>query len=170
MYADMFDKLETERLSIRTLKEEDAPFILELLNTETWLRFIGERQVHSAEAAIHYIRNINADPNYNCGVFQLKETGIPLGIVTFIYRKAYDYPDIGYAQLPQFEGNGYAFEAVKHCLDETFARYIAEKVLAVTRPDNVKSLRLLKRLGMSEEPALSGGESPVLVYAVSAPA
>ncbi|HMA16885.1 MAG TPA: N-acetyltransferase, partial [Thermoanaerobaculia bacterium] len=33
--------LETERLILRRLSTEDAPFIFELVNDPAWLRFIG---------------------------------------------------------------------------------------------------------------------------------
>ena len=43
--------LHTERLTIRPFTEDDAALILELVNDAEWLRFIGDRQVHSLDAA-----------------------------------------------------------------------------------------------------------------------
>ncbi len=37
----------TNRLTLRKLEEKDCSFILELLNTEGWLKFIGNRNVHN---------------------------------------------------------------------------------------------------------------------------
>ena len=50
--------LETERLRIRPLSAEDSKFILELVNTEGWLKFIGDRNVKDLPDAIDYIEKI----------------------------------------------------------------------------------------------------------------
>ena len=49
--------IETERLILRKFTVEDAPFILKLLNTDSWLRFIGDRNVHSVEEAKQFLLN-----------------------------------------------------------------------------------------------------------------
>ena len=47
--------LTTERLTIRLLTPADAPFILELVNQPSWLRNIGDRNVHSLDEAVGYL-------------------------------------------------------------------------------------------------------------------
>ena len=47
--------LETPRLRLRRLAEDDAPFMLALLNDEAFLRFIGDRNVRTDEEARAYI-------------------------------------------------------------------------------------------------------------------
>ena len=49
--------IETERLFLRKITIDDATFMLELLNTPTWLQFIGDRNVHSIEDAENYLKN-----------------------------------------------------------------------------------------------------------------
>ena len=51
-----YQKFETERLFIRPTTEEDAAFLLELMNSPKWLKFIGDRKVHSIRDALQYIR------------------------------------------------------------------------------------------------------------------
>ena len=48
---------ETERLILKPSSEEDAAFVLELLNTPKWLKFIGDRNVRTVEQAKAYIRS-----------------------------------------------------------------------------------------------------------------
>ena len=48
---------ETERLFLQPTTEEDAGFILELLNSPKWLEYIGDRSVHTEEDAKQYIKN-----------------------------------------------------------------------------------------------------------------
>ena len=47
--------LETDRLVIRRLSADDAPFILELLNQPSFLRFIGDKGVRSLADAVRYL-------------------------------------------------------------------------------------------------------------------
>src|ERR1051325_5804180 len=46
---------ETARLKLRELGADDAAFILELVNEPGWLRFVGDRNVHSLDDARGYI-------------------------------------------------------------------------------------------------------------------
>ena len=50
--------IETERLFLRELSaEEDAAFILELVNEPAWIRNIGDRGIRTIDAAREYILN-----------------------------------------------------------------------------------------------------------------
>ncbi len=53
--ADPMIEFETERLRLRRLTRDDAPFILRLVNEPSWLRFIGDRGVHDLDEARQYI-------------------------------------------------------------------------------------------------------------------
>ncbi|MGK0386333.1 MAG: ribosomal-protein-alanine N-acetyltransferase [Patiriisocius sp.] len=50
--------LETERLMLREIYPKDAPFVLELMNSDGWLTYIGDRKIVTLEAAEAYIVNI----------------------------------------------------------------------------------------------------------------
>ncbi|MBK7607486.1 MAG: hypothetical protein IPI18_09910 [Saprospiraceae bacterium] len=50
--------LETLRLHIRKLEVSDAAFIHTLVNTPNWIRYIGDKGIHSVEAAADYIYSI----------------------------------------------------------------------------------------------------------------
>jgi len=43
--------LQTERLTTRLFTDDDAGFILELVNDAGWLRFIGDKRVRSRDGA-----------------------------------------------------------------------------------------------------------------------
>ena len=48
--------LETDRLLLRRFTFDDAPFIIELVNDPSWLRFIGDKGVRTLDDARDYIR------------------------------------------------------------------------------------------------------------------
>lgn len=47
----------TERVRLMRFTQEDAPFILELLNDPDWIRFIGDRSVRTLDDARRYLAN-----------------------------------------------------------------------------------------------------------------
>ncbi len=162
----MIKTIETERLFIRPLEEDDSPFFYKLLNSPSWLEYIGNRNIQTENEAKKYIQKIIEDPNYNCNVFINKETLELMGVVTFIYRETQQFPDIGYAMLSKFEKKGYAFEAVKRYLEEIRAQRITKRVIAITNSKNINSIKLLERLGMVLDHSFSEEETLFLVYSI----
>lgn len=147
----MYKEIETERLLIRPIKITDTSFILELLNSEGWLKFIGDRNVKNVLDAEKYIQNILENKKFFYSVFELKESKHPVGIITFLHRENQQFPDIGFAMLQKFNKKGYALEATKKYLEEIANEKKVNKIIAITLPDNLKSIRLIERLGLSYE-------------------
>lgn len=112
----MYKQLATERLFIRPIQLADANFIIALVNTEGWLKFIGDRNIHDQKDAEIYIQKILKNPQFYYIVFEFKDNHLPIGIVTFLHREGYEHPDIGFALLPQYAGKRYAFKAKKNFL------------------------------------------------------
>lgn len=103
--------ISTPRTFIRPLEQGDSVFILELVNSDGWLQFIGDRQVGSVDAALAYIKKILESPHITYRVVNLQDQNIPIGIVTLIKKDYLPFHDIGFAFLPAFAGKGYAYEA-----------------------------------------------------------
>ena len=57
--------------------------------------------------------------------------------------------EIGYSLLPQFQGKGYATEAVAALLGWAFAHPDVDRVVAETLPELAPSIRLLERAGFA---------------------
>ncbi|MBL7962195.1 GNAT family N-acetyltransferase, partial [bacterium] len=107
--------LETSRLTIRELNSDDAEFILKLVNTPTWLKFIGDRGVKNLDDAKKYIENgpvkSYADNGFGLYLMELKIGKAPIGMCGLIKRDFLPDPDIGFALMPEFEGKGYGYES-----------------------------------------------------------
>jgi len=142
--------LETERLRLRRLVAEDAPFILELLNEPGWLRFIGDRGVHDLEAARGYIEKgpqaMYARLGFGLYCVEAKHGGTRLGMCGLLKRDNLEHVDIGFAFLARHQGRGYAREAAVATLAEARGLGLGQ-VAAITNPDNDRSIRLLESLG-----------------------
>jgi RimJ/RimL family protein N-acetyltransferase len=80
-------------------------------------------------------------------VVELKEGGAPIGMCGLIKRETLDGIDIGYAYLPDWRGQGYAFEAAQAVL--AYAPTLGiRRLLAIASPNNIASNGLLRKLGM----------------------
>lgn len=144
----------TERLILRRFTLRDAPFLLDLVNSPGWLEYIGDRGVHDVAGAEQYIqeRILPSYQNEGYGAMLVirKADGITLGNVGVYSRPGLELPDFGFAFLLQFQGKGYAYEASVSML--AHARKAGHReLLAITLPHNLPSLRLLRKLGFSEE-------------------
>lgn len=154
----------TERLFIRPLSKKDAQFIFELLNTERWIRYIGNRNIHSETDALAYIRKINENPDTTYHTVTLTETNVPIGLVTLIKRDYLDFRDIGFAFLPACSGKGYAYEAAKAVLENQAKSNNAETLLAVTLPDNTASIKLIEKLGLKFDRIIERDNESLYLY------
>jgi RimJ/RimL family protein N-acetyltransferase len=147
--------LETDRLILRWMSADDAPFILELVNEPSWLRFIGDRGVRTPDDAREYIRKGPVDMYARLGfglyVTERKADGVPIGICGLLKRESLDDVDLGFANLPRFWGKGYAYEAALAVMAYGRSAFGLKRIVAVTSPGNVASVKLLEKLGFRFE-------------------
>ncbi|MFL6261593.1 MAG: GNAT family N-acetyltransferase [Thermoanaerobaculia bacterium] len=147
--------LETERLILRRLSTGDAEFMLGLLNDPSWLRFIGDRGVRTLEDARAYILKGPVDMYDRLGfglyLTELKDEGVPIGICGLVKRDSLEDVDIGFALLPGFWGQGYAFEAASAVMEYGKNALGLKRIVAITARDNHSSIKLLEKLGLKFE-------------------
>ena len=154
--------LTTPRLQLVRVTAADAPFVLDLLNSPGWLRFIGDRGVRTLGDARAYIRD-NYQASYRrhgYGGYRVRRVadGVSVGMCGLFKRDTLDHPDIGFAFLTGFKGQGYGYEAASALL--TYARQTLglPRLLAIVNPDNAPSIGLIEKLGLRYEgPYLTSG-------------
>ncbi|UEG53321.1 GNAT family N-acetyltransferase [Mucilaginibacter daejeonensis] len=160
--------LHTPRLTISKFTVADAPFILELVNTPTWIRFIGDRNIHTLTEAEAYVLNgpMASYEKHGFGLYRvaLTITGQPIGMCGILKRNTLDMPDIGYALLPAYEGKGYAYEAAWAVMDHAFNELGLPQVAAITDPSNQRSIALLEKLGMTYSKMITSGDRELMLF------
>jgi [ribosomal protein S5]-alanine N-acetyltransferase len=168
--------IKTERLTLRPFTQNDAAFIVELLNDPGWLRFIGDRQVRTADDARAYLTNgplaHAAKHGFALGAVERTSDGALIGMCGLIRREGLDDVDLGYALLPAYRGQGYAREAAAAWLACGFERFGLQRIVAITTLDNAASGRLLEAIGMRFEKRMrvAGHEEDSNLYAAQRPA
>jgi ribosomal-protein-alanine N-acetyltransferase len=147
--------LETERLILRRLTKDDAPFIFELVNDPDWLRFIGDRGVRTLDHARDYIVKgpvaMYARLGFGLYLVELKHENVPMGMCGLLKREELEDVDLGFAFMPQYRGQGYAYEAAAAAM--VYGRKVLglKRVVAIVSADNEGSARLLEKLGFRFE-------------------
>ena len=159
--------LTTDRLLITPLELTDSAFILELVNTEGWLKFIGDRNVHTTTEAAAYIQKILDNKNIVYWVVKQKDVGEKMGVISFIQRDYLEHPDIGFAFLPRVNKNGFAYEASNAVLQRLIVDAGLKHILATTIPENKSSISLLKKLGLNFEKELETDNQVLHIYGVA---
>lgn len=142
--------LETDRLILRPMNEDDIESVYQMRRDEDIMRYIRE-PVHSREEAENWITLISSRWAKDrigfcsliekrsgkfagwCGLWQLKETG---------------EIEVGYAITKIFWGKGYASESARAFLEYGFDKLNLEKIVAVARPENTASRRVMEKIGM----------------------
>ncbi len=164
-------EFDTDRLTLRRLELADATFILELVNDPDWVRYIGDRGIHTEDAARDYISSgpqaMYARFGFGLYRVELRNGGTPIGLCGLIKRDWLEDVDIGFALLPAFRGHGYAHEAATATLDCGRSTLGLERIVAIVAPDNEDSVRLLQRLGLRFEGMVTppGATSAIHLYA-----
>ena len=164
---------ETERLLLKPTSEEDAEFVFELFNTPNWLKYIGNRNVLSIESAREYI-NFKMLPQLerlgfgNYTVIR-KSDHISMGICGLYDREGLDGIDIGFAFLPEYGGNGYAFESANKLKQVAFTEFGITEIVAITTQDNTTSQKLLEKLGLTftGTTKIPNDDEELLLYKIS---
>ena len=146
---------ETNRLRIRHLSHEDSEFIVKLLNEPSFIAAIGDKEVRTNQDAIKYLNDgpIATYQKFGFGLYlvELKETVEPIGVCGLLKRDNLEDADLGYSFLEQHWSKGYAKESASAVLKSANDDYGVNRVVAITKVDNLRSSGLLEQLGFSFE-------------------
>ena len=142
--------IETARCIIRPVNTGDASFILALLTSELWKRFIGDRGITSEDQAKRIIEQnylpLLERPGYGPHTVLLKANQKAIGTVGIYQRDNLDYPDLGFAFLPEFINQGFGYETSMAYLAHTRTKIKRAQIYAITNDDNIAAQRLLLKM------------------------
>jgi RimJ/RimL family protein N-acetyltransferase len=164
-------ELETERLSLRRLRFEDAPYLVDLLNQPSFLANIGDRGVRNVDDAHRYLREgpMAMYGRYGFGLWRASRRSDDafIGMCGLLKRDILPDVDIGYAFLPPYWGQGYAFEAANATIELGARRFGLKRIIGVVSEHNTPSIRVLEKAGLRFERMypMHPGEPDVRLYA-----
>ena len=142
--------LETERLILRPFIQTDVDQIFAMRSDEDVMRYIREPQ--NREESVNWLNLVSSRWETKgigfCAVIE-KQTEEFVGWCGIWRLKETKELEIGYAFAKKYWGKGFATEAALEFLQYAFEELKPGKVVAVVRPENTASRRVMEKLGMN---------------------
>lgn len=164
--------LETPRLVLCELNDDDLDFVAEMLAHPEVMRF-WPRPLTRTEAAdwIRRQRERYARDGFGYWLALDKTTGQPIGQAGLLRQELDGAVEtgIGYILHRPFWRKGYATEAAAECRDYAFAKLGKIRVTATVRPENLPSRRVLERVGLTFERMTTWMDLSHMLYVATKP-
>lgn len=158
---------QTKRLTVVPFDQGDTGFILELLNSPGWIRYIGDRKVKTATDALAYLDNgpLASYREHGFGLWRVdhQEEKKPIGMCGLLKRPELEGPDLGFAFLPHYHGQGYGNEAAAATIRFAQDTLGLKELLAIVQPDNAASIGLLVKNGFTFDKVITAGANMELL-------
>ena len=151
----MFPNLETERLILRELTQEDAKSIFHCFSHEEVIRYYGQEPFTDFKQAEKLImlfsKNFTEKRGIRWGI-ERKETKGIIGTIGFnVWSPTHKRAEIGYEIHPDYWRQGFTKEAVQKVIAYGFEDMKLNRIGAVVFLENEASTQLLIKLGFQQE-------------------
>ncbi|MCL6606437.1 MAG: GNAT family N-acetyltransferase [Paenibacillus sp.] len=149
-----FNRIETDRLFIRTLEMNDLEAFFNYRSMPEVYKYQSWRPVNINEVETFISTNMAIVPNTSNSWLQLAlslKNGKLIGDVGIHFMADDFQAEIGYTLSPEFQGKGYASEAVMATIDYLFSGLCKHRITASADPENLRSIRLLENMGFRKE-------------------
>ena len=159
--------LETERLRLRLFTLADVAIMYQLSTDPDVIKY-ADTPVKDMDEARQRLEDgpLYDYEKYGYGRFavELKETGKVIGFCGIKYLPEINLPEVGYRYLPQHWGKGIGTEAAKVCVEFARDDLNIEKLIALIIPENIGSIRVAEKLGMTKGPMIHIYDVDALQY------
>lgn len=166
----LLNELTTTRLRFRPLTLDDKPRLMDFFIDPEATEFHCIKTDIDTYADTWLRRQLGRYANELGGLhaIELAETGELVGQCGLLYQWVDGIPkwEVGYHFLRDFWGKGYATEAAQACRDFGFENEMAETLISLIHPDNLRSQAVAKRNGMTEWKRTTWREMPVVVFRI----
>lgn len=150
-----FHDLETERLLLRRVDNNDYKEVLALRSNPETMKYIPRPLLKNEEEAFAHIAMIENKIINKEGInwaITIKDDPRLIGIIGHYRIQLENYrAEIGYMILPEFNGLGIVTEAVKEVVKYGFDIMKLHSIEAVIDPDNIASAKVLEKNGFVKE-------------------
>ncbi|WP_304196340.1 GNAT family N-acetyltransferase [Flavobacterium alvei] len=157
-----FPNLETERLLLRRVVNEDVEQIFALRSDKEVMKYIPRPLVKTNEDALAHIAMIDEKIDNNEGVnwaITLKNNDKLIGIIGLYRIKPEHFrAEIGYMLLPEYHGKGIVSEAINEVVKYGFDVIKLHSIEAIIDPENFASEKVLQKNGFVKEAHLKENE------------
>ena len=167
---NVMNTIETERLLIRPITQDDLPWLVEMRSPDAVNRYMGGPKMQNAESLTErmkfYLASIEKF-GFGFSVMSLKSNGEKIGTSGLVPLAGTDEIEIGYNLSEKYWRQGYGYECAMAWLRYGFETAGLERIVAVAHPDNTGSWRIMEKCGMRFEKTGRHYEMDVVFYGIS---
>ena len=170
-------EIESERLLLSPVDgRRDFRYFSKLMSDEKTVQYMAGHPLSRVLVWRHVAMILGHWEIRGYGFFSLfeKETGQWIGRAGPWYPEGWYKPEIGWALLPEFCGNGFATEAASRCLDFVFDELAWSEVVHVIHNENIPSMKVAERIGSKKTSEVLGipaiTDAPCYVFSQQNPA
>ncbi len=160
-------RLRTGRLRLEPVTAADLPVLHAMLTDPVVRRYLCDDQVIPLTQTVEILETALesfAKHRYGLWLVYPEEQPEPVGIAGLYTFFAEPQPQLLYALLPRYQGQGFATEAARRIIRYAFAQLGYPYLVASCDPPNVASVRLMERLGMEWLKEERVEDKPIVFY------
>jgi len=150
-----FPNLETDRLQLRRVVNDDVNEIFALRSDAETMKYIPRPLAKTKDDALTHIAIIDAKIESNEGInwaITLKNNPKLIGIIGHYQIKPEHFrAEIGYMLLPEYHGKGIISEAINEVVNYGFEIMKLHSIEAIIDPENLASEKVLQKNGFVKE-------------------
>jgi RimJ/RimL family protein N-acetyltransferase len=148
------DSFSTPRLFAERLTNAHLPDLIRMDRDEAFMASLGGVR-DEPETSIYLERNLEHWAEYGFGIWMLRDREtdavIGRGVLRHLDVDGVDEVEVGYGFLPRFWGRGLATEVARACIDIGQRQLALPSIVAITRPTNLASQRVMEKAGLVRE-------------------
>lgn len=146
--------LETGRCRVRETTVDDVDSFYRIYAEPSITEYMEDLFADRDEEIAYtkdYIEKMYAFYGYGMWTILEKESGAVVGRAGIFWREGYDVPELGFVIGVPWQGKGYAYEVCEAILLYAKEELAMDRMQALVRTGNEKSLRLCEKLGFVQE-------------------
>ncbi len=162
--------LDTERLRLRGWTEDDVDdwnVVGAHPDVAPWIGVTSGPDRAAAWRSVAFHLGHWALRGYGQWVVERRDDGAFLGRAGLWQPEGWVGLEVGWTITPDAWGNGYATEAGRASLGWAFATLPDDEVVSLTRVDNIRSRRVMEKLGLQLRRHLEHAGQPHVLYGIS---
>ncbi len=162
-------EIETERLKLIKFTLKDLDELYRLYNNPKVMKYVGKGILTRAKTEEKILTMIEHWQKNNFGIWAVvhKIDNKMIGRCGLCFLDNTLEVELGYVLDPEYWHQGLATEASKASLRYGFEELKLEKIVAIAKPENIASQRVMEKLGMKYEKDANYYQTNVVYYKIS---
>ncbi|WP_425388917.1 GNAT family N-acetyltransferase [Bacillus marinisedimentorum] len=156
-------------MRLRTMEEDDAAYLLEIFSDPAAMKYYpSTKDRHDTLEWIKWTQDNYRKFGMGMWVAEMKETGQFAGQCGLVPQKIADSVELelGYLFARKHWGKGLATEAALACKNYGFQQLGLERIISLIDPENLSSVKVAERAGLSFEKEIVKWGKLLCLYSV----